>query len=95
VAALQHAAAGARKREHAALSLLGMLGGAFVLGSSGGGESSRSAAWFKRGVALLAVANGAVGLALHLQSAGLQLAWGQLPAPWGRPSPGQWAQVAS
>lgn len=70
VAELQRSAKTAAKREHAALSLLGMLGGALVLSMKGLGMQ-----WVKvrRAVLVLALANGAVGLILHLQGAMVHL----------------------
>lgn len=66
---LQNAIHRASKREHAALSLLAMLGGALILSIQ---SSSLGKGWPKARttVMLLALANGAVGIALHWQSAG-------------------------
>lgn len=66
---LRNALTRAAKREHAALSLLAMLGGALMLCMQ---NSSLGKAWprARTTVLLLALANGAVGIALHWQSAG-------------------------
>jgi hypothetical protein len=68
---LRNALKRAAKREHAALSLLAMLGGALVL-SLQSSESNLGKSWPKarRAVIVLALLNGAVGVALHWQSAG-------------------------
>lgn len=57
--------AGAAKREHALLSLLAMLGAIFALGSSKLADQWPRAKWL---VVLLALANGLVGLLLHVAS---------------------------
>ena len=71
VVALQQAAARASKREHASLSLVGMLGGALVLSYQG----SLTQKWQKsrKAVVVLMVANGVVGLALFWQSTSIGL----------------------
>jgi hypothetical protein len=66
---LRYALKRAAKREHAALSLLAMLGGALVLSLQ---SVSVGKTWQKArtAVIVLALMNGAVGVALHWQSAG-------------------------
>eukprot|EP00887_Chlorella_sp_A99_P002880 scaffold6.g2880.t1 len=63
LAALQLSVDGAARREHAALSLLAMLGAAAALGSGRLGGGWRPLKW---AVAGLALANGLVGLALNV-----------------------------
>lgn len=65
--------AGAAKREHALLSLLAMVGAVIALGSGRFASQWPLARWL---VLLLALANGAVGLLLHLAS-GMPAAAGQ------------------
>lgn len=67
VRALQAAAAGLARREHAALSLLAMLGAVFALSMPG---FARDWPRVKLVVAALAVGNGLVGLLLHIRSSG-------------------------
>lgn len=68
VRALQAAAAGVARREHAALSLLAMLGAVFALSMPG---FARGWPRVKLVVAALAVGNGLVGLLLHIRSSGV------------------------
>jgi Sad1 / UNC-like C-terminal len=69
---LRNALKRAAKREHAALSLLAMLGGALVLTLQSGTGRYLGKRWPKArtAVIVLALLNGAVGVALHWQSAG-------------------------